>query len=202
MSDYWLDLDSLRLELPLFRAAVATKQARVFHERDEAQAAVLFRLRDQTNLTKMQYERKAKNGSRLAPIVEQLRNAHGFHIEGDGSVKSPYRMGDVRQRPTLARVTPEMKAAYYGLPHWINVRESRLERDGRMCVLCDWASELRCHHVTYENLFAEPISDLMTVCETCHDRLHAHCRLKFPSGVSVQYASWIGWKGFEPWLMP
>lgn len=202
MSDYFPDLDALRLELPLFCAAAVTKQARTFHERDEAQASVLFMLRDRTSLTKLQYERDAANGSRLAPIIEQLRNAHGFAIEGDGSVKSPYRLDDVRQRPTLARVTPEMKAAYYGLPHWLTVRRSRLDRDRGMCVLCDSASDLRCHHVTYENLFSEPLRDLMTVCDPCHSRLHAHCRLKFPSGVSVQYASWIGWKGFEPWLMP
>jgi uncharacterized protein YlaI len=188
-------------EFPLFSSA-AFQSARTFHERDEAQATVLWRLRDRTHLTKVQYEREAKNGSRLAPIIEQLRNAHGFAIAGDGSVKSPYHLDDVRQCPKLARVTPDMKAAYYGLPHWLNVRRSRLERDGRMCVLCDSVSDLRCHHVTYEHLFAEPLRDLMTVCDSCHDRLHAHCRLKFPSGVSVQYAHWIGWKGFERWLLP
>jgi hypothetical protein len=189
------------IDLPLFSAATL-QSARTFHERDEAQAAVLLMLRDRTHLTKMQYEREAKNGSRLAPIIEQLRNAHGLAIAGNGSVKSPYRMEHVRQCPTLARVTPEMKAAYYGLPHWLNARRLRLERDGRMCVLCDSVSDLRCHHVTYEHLFAEPLRDLMTVCDPCHSSLHAHCRLKFPSGVSVQYASWIGWKGFEQWLMP
>lgn len=203
MSDYFPDdLDSLRLDLPLFCAAAAPQQARTFHERDEAHAAVLRMLRERTHLTKLHYERDAKNGSRLAPLIEQLRNAHGFAIEGDGSVKSPYIMGDVRQCPTLARVSPEMKAAYYALPHWLKVRGLRLERDCRMCVLCDANSALRCHHVTYENLFSEPLRDLMTVCDPCHKRLHAHCRLKFPSGVSVRYAHWLGWKGFERWLMP
>jgi hypothetical protein len=202
MSDNWPDLDSLRLDLPLFCSATATKQARAFHERDEAQANVLLTLRSSDGLEKKSYEASVKNGSRLAPVIEQLRNAHGFLISGDGSVGNPYRLDDVRQSPTLARVTPEMKAAYYATPHWNCVRLSRLARDFNRCVLCWATDDLRCHHVSYANLFNEPQVDLLTLCDRCHSRVHQDCRLKFPSGVSVRYAHLLGWKGFEPWLLP
>ena len=202
MSDYWPDLDSLRLDLPLFSAATAAKQARTFHERDEAQANVLLTLRSGAGIEKKSYEASVKNGSRLAPVIEQLRNAHGFSISGDGTVGNPYRMDDARQSPTLARVTPEMKAAYYATSHWNSVRLSRLARDLHRCVLCWATDELRCHHVSYANLFSEPLVDLLTLCDGCHSRVHQDCRLKFPSGVSVRYAHWLGWKGFEPWLLP
>lgn len=202
MSDYWPDVDSLRLELPLFSAAKAQKEARHFHERDEAQANVLATLRCGQLLDKKSYESSVKNGSRLAPVIEQLRNAHGFSICGDGSLSKPYRMENIKQHPTLARVTPEMKAAYYATPHWSNVRSQRLERDHGRCVLCWSYDDLRCHHVSYANLFKEPLVDLLTLCDACHDRVHHDCRLKFPSGVSVKYAHWLGWKGFEPWLLP
>lgn len=203
MSDYWPELDSLRLELPLFAAArAATTQARTFNERDEAQANVLQELRSGASINKKRWEDGLANGSRLAPVVEQLRNAHGFAISGDGSIRKPYHMDDVWQRPTLARVTPEMKAAYYQLPHWLKVKSERAEMDGHQCVLCRFTDDLRCHHVCYEKLFGEPLVDLLTLCDGCHDRVHKHCGLKFPSGVEVKYAHWLGWKGFETWLLP
>jgi hypothetical protein len=162
------------LGLPLFSAAkAATKEARTFNER-----------------------------SRLAPVIEQLRNAHGFAISGDGSIRKPYCMDDVCQCPALARVTPEMKVTYYQLPHWLKVKSERSAMDDHQCVLCRSSDDLRCHHVCYEKLFYEPLVDLLTLCDGCHDRVHRHCGLKFPSGVEVKYAHWLGWKGFEEWLLP
>ena len=201
MSDYWPEQRFDTFDLPLFSAASAVKQARTFHERDEAQASVLATLRTGEALTKRAYESRVANGSRLAPVIEQLRNAHGFKIDGDGSIDAPYILVDARQKPTLVRVTPEMKAAYYMTPHWNKVRMERRARDMSQCVLCSLASDLQCHHVSYAKLFAEPLEDLLTLCGRCHDRVHENCRLKFPSGIAVQYASHLGWKGFEPWLM-
>jgi hypothetical protein len=199
VSDYYPDIDSLRLDLPLFAATAVAKQARNFHERDEAQASVLLSMRSGERITRKAYE---LDGSRLAPSIEQLRNAHGFTIEGNGTVKRPYYMADVRQQPTLARVTPEMKVSYYATPWWNDVRYRRLQRDAFQCVLCDFPDELRCHHVSYVNLFNEQLMDLMTVCDRCHDRIHEHCGLKFPSGIALRYAHLVGWKGFETWLLP
>jgi uncharacterized protein YlaI len=201
MSDYWPEQRFDTFDLPLFSAASAVKQARTFHERDEAQASVLATLRTREALTKMAYESRVANGSRLAPVIEQLRNAHGFKIDGDGSIEAPYILVDVSQKPTLVRVTPQMKAAYYMTPHWNKVRMERRARDMSQCVLCSATSDLQCHHVSYDRLFAEPLEDLLTLCSRCHERVHEHCRQKFPSGIAVQYASHLGWKGFEPWLM-
>jgi hypothetical protein len=202
VSDYWPDLDSLRADFPLFAAVADNKQARAFHERDETQASVLATLRAGDRLTKKDYEAAEQNGSRLAPVIEQLRNAHGFKISGHGTVKKPYYMQDLAQSPSLARVTPEMKVSYYRLPHWLRAKACREAMDYHRCVLCHALSELRCHHVSYANLFNEPHVDLLTLCDRCHGRVHENCGLKFPSGVSIQYAHWLGWKGFEEWLLP
>lgn len=201
MTPAWSTDDAIA-GLPLFSAAAASQQARLFHERDEAQANVLAVLRTGKRYTKIDYERSFEDGRRLAPAVEQLRNAHGFTIRGDGSAKKPYFMPDEKQRPLMARVTPEMKAAYYKLDHWMKRKYARQDRDGGACVLCLSSDDLRCHHVSYGRLFNEPLEDLLTLCAECHDRVHEKCGLKFPSGVSVQYAHWLGWKGFEAWLLP
>jgi uncharacterized protein YlaI len=214
MSDYYQSDEKRLAELPLFGSfakslAVVVEPAqqmketsRDFHASRQAQQHALTKLRAGHGLTKAVYEQSFGDGRRLAPAIEQLRNAHGFSIDGHGTCKKPYRLCDVLQRPMMAMVTPDMKAIYYTLPHWHRVKQERHARDSHRCVLCMSGSDLRCHHVSYSKLFNEPIEDLMTLCETCHERVHEECRLKFPSGVSVQYAHWLGWKEFETWLLP
>lgn len=214
MSDYYPDDENALAALPLFGSFARTlaislepieqtkDTARKFHASRQAQQDALTKLRDGCELTKVDYEKSFGDGRRLAPAIEQLRNAHGFSIDGHGTVEKPYKLCDASQRPTLAMVTPQMEAIYYTLPHWRAVKEAREIRDSRRCLLCLSTSELRCHHVSYAKLFGEPLEDLMTLCEQCHTRVHKDCRLKFPSGISVQYAHLIGWKGFEEWLLP
>lgn len=199
MSNYFPSLDELRLELPLFSQANATQEARRFHESEVQQRDVLEHLRAGESIAKHLWE---DGGQRLAPAIEQLRNAHGFSIAGSGTSKNPYRMADVRQCPTKAHVTDEMKAAYYTLPQWFQKRAERLSMDSFRCVCCHSDDELQCHHLTYDRLFAERLTDLLTLCRGCHELVHESCRLKFPSGVSVAHAAQIGWKGFDAWLLP
>lgn len=214
MSDYYQSDEKRLAKLPLFGSFAKslsvvvepvqqTKDtAREFHASRQAQQHALTKLRNGPGLTKVDYEQSFGDGRRLAPAIEQLRNAHGFSIDGHGTSKNPYKLRDVAQCPTLAMVTPDMKALYYSLTHWNKVKQERHTIDSHRCVLCMSCFDLRCHHVSYDRLFNEPTEDLMTLCERCHERVHHNCRLKFPSGVSVQYAHWIGWKGFEPWLLP
>lgn len=185
----------------LERKSVVSRAARQFHARDESQANVLAMLRAGAFLMKHVYEQDASDGSRLAPIVEQLRNAHGFKIGGHGTKKSPYFLVDRLQLPALARVTPEMQKAYYETSHWAEVKAARLELDGYMCVVSKTHDDLQCHHLSYANLFCEPTCDLMTVCEHIHKLIHKNCRLKFPSGLPPHLAERIGWNGFPGWLL-
>lgn len=193
-----IDLDEL--DLPLFRQS--SNSAREFHSRDAAQMSVLAQLRQSKYLTKQHYESCVSDGSRLAPTIEQLRNAHGFTISGDGSVKKPYCLNDVNEQPSLARVTPELKSAYYCSSHWKSVRQNRFLKDGGRCVVCQCRAVLQCHHLHYKSLFNEKPEHLLTVCSKCHRVIHESCRLKFPSGIPTQYAHLLGWKGFESWLLP
>jgi hypothetical protein len=214
MSDYYQSDDNRLADLPLFGSLAKSlsvavqpaqqmkEKAREFHASRQAQQHALTKLRTGHGLTKVYYEQSFGDGRRLAPAIEQLRNAHGFAIDGHGTCKKPYKLCDVSQSPTLAMVAPDMKAIYYTLPHWHKVKHERQARDSHRCVLCMSGSALQCHHVSYAKLFNEPIEDLVTLCDTCHRRVHQDCRLKFPSGVSVQYAHLLEWKGFEAWLLP
>lgn len=55
---------------------------------------------------------------------------------------------------------------------WQEKRMQTFKRDGFRCVKCGAEKNLRCHHITYERLGNEEASDLVTLCDDCHARLH------------------------------
>ena len=86
-------------------------------------------------------------------------------------------------------VTEDMKAAYYSSSHWHDMRRKRLEFDRRQCVLCRVAFDLQVHHWRYD-LFSEQLCDLATLCDACHEAIHANenISIHFPHFVSIDVA--------------
>ena len=178
-----------------------TESAREFHERTPNQEWALTLLR-RGPVTKREFERQAKDGSRLAPTIDILRNAHGFCIDGDGSIRSPYRMLMSRQLPTRVKTQDKFKEAYYASAHWRSVRDRRLDRDSWRCVLCGAEDDLEVHHFRYR-LFAERMEDVVTFCSEHHIMVHEHSRISFPKGMTVDEVTRLGFEPeFESWLLP
>ena len=55
---------------------------------------------------------------------------------------------------------------------WQETRQKIFRRDGFRCVMCGQSTNLNVHHITYENLGAEESSDLATLCQKCHAKVH------------------------------
>lgn len=55
---------------------------------------------------------------------------------------------------------------------WQEKRKERLLQDGYRCQLCGTGKNLEVHHVTYERIGNEKISDLVTLCNNCHQFVH------------------------------
>lgn len=66
----------------------------------------------------------------------------------------------------------EDKSKYLSSPQWSYLRELVFNRDGNKCLHCGSENELNCHHINYENLLDEKPSDLATLCNSCHSKLH------------------------------
>lgn len=66
--------------------------------------------------------------------------------------------------------------AYLASDHWRQIRETVLYRDGYMCQLnlfgCTQAAS-QVHHLTYERVTRERMSDLTSVCNNCHKQQHS-----------------------------
>lgn len=68
---------------------------------------------------------------------------------------------------------------------WAAKREERLRLDDNKCVMCGRPNGLQkdgvtpilqVHHICYKNLFREPMEDLVSVCPSCHQKLHRYYR--------------------------
>lgn len=59
--------------------------------------------------------------------------------------------------------------------YWIMVRNKILKRDNNSCVDCRETKNLHVHHKTYIHHFNEHehLSDLITLCKSCHERIHS-----------------------------
>jgi hypothetical protein len=180
--------------------------AREFHESETQQQEALCILRHRP-LTKISFEQDwAKNGSRLAPAIDALRNGWGFEIIGNGSTRNPYQLVHPNQSPAMVMATRRIKDLYYESEHWHKIREQRWQHDNYRCVLCvaSCRGAIQCHHIRYR-LFSESLDELMTVCDHHHNMIHENSFLSFPKGVDL----WIAERllgivayEFEGWLLP
>ena len=57
---------------------------------------------------------------------------------------------------------------------WQNIRREVFKRDGYKCVMCGASHPLNVHHVRYPTRWGEEkLEDLITVCDSCHAKIHS-----------------------------
>jgi uncharacterized protein YlaI len=77
-------------------------------------------------------------------------------------------------RPKIPALLYQDYIAYLDSPKWQRKKANRKALDQNQCRLCFATTQLQVHHVTYDRLFNEPMSDLLTVCKSCHEVIHGH----------------------------
>lgn len=71
-------------------------------------------------------------------------------------------------------VTKEEYAEYLQTPHWQGLKRDLYAQRGRVCMACGGTKRIQAHHVFYRHPITEcTTDDLMPVCRTCHQRVHA-----------------------------
>jgi len=72
-------------------------------------------------------------------------------------------------------IKPQLQAeyqAYLKSSEWGNLRRKVFERCHGTCELCESTSAEQAHHLTYERIGQEKLSDLIGVCIPCHNLIH------------------------------
>lgn len=62
---------------------------------------------------------------------------------------------------------------YLNSEHWSQVRNLRIKMDDNKCAICGCGDNLRVHHITYRRIGDEDLSDLITLCASCHEKVHS-----------------------------
>lgn len=55
---------------------------------------------------------------------------------------------------------------------WRTTRRHKLDHAANRCEMCFSARNLQVHHKTYDRVPFERLTDLIVLCETCHQRHH------------------------------
>lgn len=63
---------------------------------------------------------------------------------------------------------------YLQSDQWRQKRAAVMRRANGICEGCQRARAVEVHHKTYENIFNEPLWDLVASCEACHRSVHGH----------------------------
>lgn len=82
------------------------------------------------------------------------------------------------ENPVSRMVRKSLYYRYLRSNRWRKKRQKVLERDGHMCQNCgcDVSQFADVHHKTYKRLYRERLSDLITLCRSCHNKIHKKAR--------------------------
>ena len=83
------------------------------------------------------------------------------------------KMDIVSDRKQLERrLRKEQYATYLKSSEWKARRNATMERDRNLCRVCKSERAAAVHHLSYDRIYNEPLYDLISVCNSCHDYLH------------------------------
>jgi 5-methylcytosine-specific restriction endonuclease McrA len=81
---------------------------------------------------------------------------------------------------TYHAIKPSMEAeyrTYLASPEWSAIRAAIFQRAQGTCECCESFPATQVHHLTYERIGHEELSDLMAVCSFCHGVIHGKLAL-------------------------
>jgi CRISPR/Cas system-associated protein Cas10 (large subunit of type III CRISPR-Cas system) len=61
---------------------------------------------------------------------------------------------------------------YINSPRWKAKREKYFDAKGRWCKACRSHENIKIHHLSYDNFGHEPLMDLVSLCNSCHVKVH------------------------------
>jgi 5-methylcytosine-specific restriction endonuclease McrA len=73
---------------------------------------------------------------------------------------------------------------YLSSYEWKEKRKLVLARDNNLCQECKVKPAEDVHHLTYKNLYDEPLEDLQSLCRTCHSTAHG---ITLPEFISKEH---------------
>ncbi|WP_312856132.1 RNA-guided endonuclease IscB [Anoxybacteroides tepidamans] len=165
-----------------------------------------------TRYRKARFLNRKKPNGWLAPSIQHKVESHIKLVKWVHSLLPITHITvEVAQFDTQKIKNPDIQGAAYQqgeqLGFW-NVREYVLYRDGHTCQWCKGKLKdpvLNVHHIESRKTGGDSPSNLLTLCKTCHDRIHREgleheIQRRFPSLKDASHMSmmrWFIWNGLK-----
>jgi hypothetical protein len=89
-----------------------------------------------------------------------------------GYVPKHVRERSARRRAALRRQGCESYSAYLTSPHWRALKVQYRGSDRPQACICGETEGIHLHHLTYDRIGAERLTDLLPLCRLCHELIH------------------------------
>jgi Restriction endonuclease len=104
-------------------------------------------------------------------IIRKLTKEKLMFTESEGKQKKYFAdISLILTKPESSLTKRYQK--YINSKQWVAKRKQVFQRDNYECQKCKSKEELRAHHLTYEHFGDEPLEDLITLCNPCHNEIH------------------------------
>lgn len=131
---------------------MATVWKKIFDEKDAACHNCAFKI--PCEIHRKRWKKRKNRNKNQAPSIKQ----HGFYTKPKERIS---------RKKYLKLYHKYMKSR-----QWFEMRDLILERAMHHCEDCDAQKSLQVHHLTYERLTREWMSDLVALCDDCHHKRH------------------------------
>lgn len=108
-------------------------------------------------------------------IATAIRNLYSAHDQQppELDIKRIRKMSPpVMNHIYVLRLKSLSAKSYNKTAHWQDLRIRALGLAGDECFRCSSCNDLHVHHITYEHLGEEKMSDLQVLCASCHRKEH------------------------------
>lgn len=85
-------------------------------------------------------------------------------------------MSKQRLRDRLWNLGLDNYRDYLSSEHWMYIKDKYFAKHKRVCFVCKSDEKICLHHITYDRLGDEIDSDLIPLCEKCHNEVHKRVR--------------------------
>lgn len=82
---------------------------------------------------------------------------------------------------------------YLRSKHWRDVKRRYYSKYPYKCIKCGWKKNIQLHHLTYERIGNERLTDLQALCVRCHREAHGLVKLGQPLKRNAVRKKW-SWK--------
>lgn len=146
------------------QAAKARESQKQDDKEREARRQKDYEANKHGNETREEYSQRKSAEIRAKDFLEEVFANAKAKAKAEAEAKHEARVRQLELEGYTSYITNS--------PEWQEKREERFALDNHKCQSCGTSKQLQVHHIDYNTLFNEDMYSLVTVCKSCHKKIH------------------------------